>query len=374
MYAQKSSSLSRKLLAKPAAVFALMTIAIVLIIAVFAYPLAPDNTPYANRMIVEYSVKPPGFSNTVLLVPKKIVEKQSSKLYRWFMGTPSSFHFIPINHYWFEKERLGVQHYIDEGLQDSLYFSYEELLPVTKSAFNNLELRQYLIEHNIRQQYYYLGTDRYGRDILSRLLVGARVSIAVGIVAVFLSLSIGIILGAIAGYYGGKVDQAVMWVINILWAIPTLLLVFAITLTIGKGFWNIFIAIGLTMWVSTARLIRGQVMALKEMEYITAAKALGFSDRRIIFKHILPNIAGPIMVMAASIFATAILVEAGLSFLGIGVQPPQPSWGLMIKEHYNFLITNRPMLAIIPGVAIMVLVYAFNVLGNALRDVLDVKE
>ncbi|HQE12058.1 MAG TPA: ABC transporter permease, partial [Flavipsychrobacter sp.] len=217
MYAQKSSSLSRKLLAKPAAVFALMTIAIVLIIAVFAYPLAPDNTPYANRMIVEYSVKPPGFSNTVLLVPKKIVEKQSSKLYRWFMGTPSSFHFIPINHYWFEKERLGVQHYIDEGLQDSLYFSYEELLPVTKSTFNNLELRQYLIEHNIWQQYYYLGTDRYGRDILSRLLVGARVSIAVGIVTVLLSLSIGIILGAIAGYYGGKVDQAVMWVINILW-------------------------------------------------------------------------------------------------------------------------------------------------------------
>lgn len=267
-----------------------------------------------------------------------------------------------------------MQHYIDEGLQDSLYFSYEELLPATKSAFINLELRQYLMEHNIRQQYYYLGTDRYGRDILSRLLVGARVSIAVGIVAVLLSLSIGIILGAMAGYYGGKVDQAVMWVINILWAIPTLLLVFAITLTIGKGFWNIFIAIGLTMWVSTARLIRGQVMALKEMEYITAAKALGLSDRRIIFRHILPNIAGPIMVMAASIFATAILVEAGLSFLGIGVQPPQPSWGLMIKEHYNFLITNRPMLAIIPGVAIMVLVYAFNVLGNALRDVLDVKE
>jgi peptide/nickel transport system permease protein len=128
------------------------------------------------------------------------------------------------------------------------------------------------------------------------------------------------------------------------------------------------------MWVSAARLIRGQVMVLKEMEYITAAKALGLSDGRIIFRHILPNIAGPIMVIAASNFAAAILIEAGLSFLGIGVQPPQPSWGLMIKEHYNFLITHQPMAAIIPGLAIMLLVYAFNILGNRLRDVLDVKE
>jgi len=164
-----------------------------------------------------------------------------------------------------------------------------------------------------------------------------------------------------------------MWVINILWAIPTLLLVFAITLTIGKGFLEIFIAIGLTMWVSAARLIRGQVLVLREMEYVTAAKVLGLSDIRIIFRHILPNIAGPLMVIAASNFATAILIEAGLSFLGIGVQPPQPSWGLMIKEHYNFLLTDRPLLAIIPGIAIMLLVYAFNILGNALRDVLDVR-
>jgi peptide/nickel transport system permease protein len=115
-------------------------------------------------------------------------------------------------------------------------------------------------------------------------------------------------------------------------------------------------------------------MALKEMEYITAAKAIGLGDMRIIFRHILPNIAGPIMVIAASNFAAAILVEAGLSFLGFGVQPPDPSWGLMIKEHYNFLLTNRPLLALIPGIAIMLLVYAFNILGNALRDVLDVRE
>ena len=164
-----------------------------------------------------------------------------------------------------------------------------------------------------------------------------------------------------------------MWLVNVTWSIPTLLLVFAITMAMGKGFWQIFIAVGLTMWVSVARLVRGQVMAVKELEFIQAAKALGFSNFRIIVKHILPNILGPILVIAASNFATAIIVEAGLSFLGIGVQPPQPSWGLMIKENYNFIITHNPMLALIPGFAIMLLVLAFNLLGNGLRDAVDVK-
>jgi ABC-type dipeptide/oligopeptide/nickel transport system permease subunit len=158
-----------------------------------------------------------------------------------------------------------------------------------------------------------------------------------------------------------------------LWSIPTLLLVFAITLTIGKGFWEIFIAIGLTSWVSAARLIRGQVMQLKEMDFVTAARALGYTDGRIILRHILPNIAGPLMVIAAANFATAILIEAGLSFLGIGVQPPTPSWGLMIKEHYSFLLAGNPLPALIPGAAIMLLVLAFNILGNALRDAVDVR-
>jgi peptide/nickel transport system permease protein len=127
------------------------------------------------------------------------------------------------------------------------------------------------------------------------------------------------------------------------------------------------------MWVNVARLIRGQVLAIKELEFVQAAKALGFSNARIIIKHILPNIMGPVLVIAASNFATAIIIEAGLSFLGIGVQPPQPSWGLMIKENYNFIITHNPMLALVPGFAIMLLVLAFNLLGNGLRDAVDVK-
>ena len=181
-------------------------------------------------------------------------------------------------------------------------------------------------------------------------------------------------LGAVAGYYRGWVDELVMWFINVIWSIPTLLLVFAITLVLGKGFWQIFIAIGLTMWVSVARIIRGQVLAVREMEYVEAARALGFSNARIIIRHVLPNVMGPVIVVAASNFASAIVIEAGLSFLGVGVQPPQPSWGLMIKENYNFIITNNPMLALAPGIAIMILVLAFNLLGNGMRDALQVKD
>jgi peptide/nickel transport system permease protein len=164
-----------------------------------------------------------------------------------------------------------------------------------------------------------------------------------------------------------------MWFINVIWSIPTLLLVFALTLLLGKGFWQVFIAIGLTMWVNVARLVRGQVLAVRELEYIEATRALGYSDARTILKHILPNILGPVIVIGASNFASAIVVEAGLSFLGVGVQPPQPSWGLMIKENYNFIITHNPMLALAPGIAIMILVLAFNLLGNGLRDALNVR-
>jgi len=374
MAGNDNTGILQKLLRKPSAAIAVAIIFFTCLIAIFAYLLAPDATPYANRMIVELGARSPGFTKQLLLVPKGIQHEERSAIFQWFNGTPSNFDAVPVNNSYFSGNDVVVIHYIDERMQDTITYPIAKLLPADKIAITPTEQQQYIAKHRLITRTYYLGTDRYGRDILSRLLVGSRVSIAVGLVAVLLSLTIGIILGSISGYYGGIVDNAVMWLINILWSIPTLLLVFAITLTIGKGFWEIFIAIGLTMWVGAARLVRGQVMALKEMEYVTAAKALGLGNMRIIYRHILPNIAGPLMVVAASNFATAILIEAGLSFLGIGVQPPQPSWGLMIKEHYNFLITNRPLLAIIPGIAIMLLVYAFNILGNALRDVLDVKE
>lgn len=371
--ASPDTSLLKKLLKKPAAVISLVIISATILIAIFAYQLAPDNTPYGNRMVVELGAREPGFTKKLLYIPKSTTQETSSSFTGWFSGTASDYIAIPVNDVSFNGDTLYAHHYIDEGISDTMRYYLNDIIPKNINAESITDKKEYIHNKQVSKKTFYLGTDRYGRDILSRLIIGSRVSLAVGFIAVLLSITIGIVLGSVSGYYGGVIDNIVMWVINILWAIPTLLLVFAITLTIGKGFWQIFIAIGLTMWVSAARLIRGQVMALKEMEYITAAKALGLNDYRIIFRHILPNIIGPIMVIAASNFATAILIEAGLSFLGIGVQPPTPSWGLMIKEHYNFLLTNRPLLAVIPGIAIMLLVYAFNILGNSLRDVLDVK-
>ncbi|HTO36000.1 MAG TPA: ABC transporter permease, partial [Flavobacterium sp.] len=179
--------------------------------------------------------------------------------------------------------------------------------------------------------------------------------------------------GALGGYYGGKTDAFVMWLVNVIWSIPTLLLVIAITLALGKGFWQVFVAVGLTMWVEVARVVRGQIISVKQTQFVTAARALGFSDFRIIKNHILPNIIAPVIVISAANFASAILVESGLSFLGLGAQPPVPSWGGMIKDHYNYIVLGKPYLALIPGMAIMLVTLAFMMTGNALRDAFDVK-
>lgn len=342
------------------AVFGIAVIVLTFLVAVFAYWVAPDPTPYANRMIVEIGGQKPGHRQLFLQLKKEKEINTPSVFRRLLYGREDAYYYIPVKTYHEYSDRITIEKHIDEGVYDTLAIPRKNLsFPVTADNFVT--------------KTFVLGTDKYGRDILSRLILGSRVSLSVGAIAIIISLVIGITLGAVAGYFKGKADDMIMWLINVIWSIPTLLLVFAITFLLGKGFWQVFIAIGLTMWVSVARIVRGQVLSVREREYTEAARALGFSNWRIIVRHILPNIAGPVIVVAASNFASAIVIEAGLSFLGVGVQPPQPSWGLMIKENYNFIITNNPMLALAPGFAIMLLVLAFNLLGNALSDALNVK-
>ncbi len=221
---------------------------------------------------------------------------------------------------------------------------------------------------------YFLGSDRYGRDFLSRLMAGSAISLSVAGVAVFISLVIGLFLGSVAGYKGGRTDAIISWFLQVVWTVPTLLMVLAITLAFGKGFWQVFIAIGLTMWVEVARIVRGQFISMRELEYIQAAKALGVSDFKIMFRHMLPNALGPIIVVAAANFAAAILIESGLSFLGVGAQIPVPSWGNIIKEHYHLLTSDFAWLAIIPGALIASLVLAFTWLGDGLRVAFEVNK
>nr|WP_294902678.1 ABC transporter permease [uncultured Lacibacter sp.] len=346
----------KKLRRNKGAVFGLTVIGLALLTAVFAYILAPDATPDANRIIVEIAAKKPGYKQQFLKQPL-IIKEKTSVIKGLLLGREESFELVPISSYKIIGDTVFAEKYIDEGVTEPISLQIQGINPkwlVTTKTF-------------------WLGTDKFGRDILSRLIVGVRVSLSVGLIAVAISLTVGIFFGAVAGYFRGWIDEVVLWLINVVWSIPTLLLVFAITLALGKGFWQVFIAVGLTLWVNVARLVRGQILSIRELNYIEATKAMGFSHARTIFKHILPNIMGPVIVIAASNFASAIVIEAGLSFLGVGVQAPQPSWGLMIKENYNFIITNNPMLAIAPGIAIMLLVLAFNLLGNGLRDVLDVR-
>ena len=340
-------------------VFSFGIIVLVGLVSVFAYTLAPDNSQNANQMHLSIHSKSPGFTVTMLTIPSGIKNEQGffDKL---FFGKKTTDSEIPISDYKISDTNLVYTEYASDGLQGLV-----KTLPLDNFDSNP--------EDYIHKKTFVFGTDKYGRDLLSRILVGARISFFIGFVAVFISLLIGVTMGSIAGYFGGKVDAIIMWIINVTWSIPTLLLVIAITLALGKGFWQVFIAVGLTMWVEVARVVRGQVMSVKKMQYVTAARALGYTDFKIIFRHILPNILAPIIVISAANFAAAILIESGLSFLGIGAQPPMSSWGAMIKDHYNYIILGKPYLALIPGLCIMLLVMSFMLMGNALRDALDVK-
>jgi len=333
-------------------------------LSLFAYLFISDNTPNANQQILEISMLPPGTEVSFIKIQQNNSLEKSSSFAKLFIGEFHNYKLIPFLSYQEFDNYVEIKEYTKDTLEGD--FFYKKIL--------KKDLYDYSNNNYIEQKTFWLGSDKFGRDILSRLIVGSRVSLSVGLISVLISLLIGMSLGAIAGYFGGKVDVFIMWIINVTWSIPTLLLVIAITLAIGKGFIQIFIAVGITMWVEVARVVRGQVLSIKEKEYVEAGIALGYSHYRIITKHIIPNVLSPIIVISAANFASAILMEAGLSFLGIGVQPPTPSWGTMIKENYGYIVfDNMAYMAIIPGTTIMLLVLAFILMGNGLRDAFDTK-
>lgn len=364
-------------------------------VALFGPLIRPDSTPKANDQSLEIAIKKPGFSVQVLRVRKNKKFDNSNIFYQLIYGRESRYTIIPIYNYEFKGSNILVEKYtgdeinkgeiIEFNLADVVYplnynkiysdnegeitfYRFDDGEKVTKTTE---ELRDEITEDNLVERTFLLGTDRYGRDMLSRLMAGTWISLLVGFIAVFISVFIGIFMGAVSGFFRGKIDDVIMWVINVVWSIPTLLLVIAITLVLGKEVWVVFVAVGLTMWVEVARVVRGQVLSLREKEFIEAGHALGFGNVRILFRHVLPNVMAPVIVISAANFASAILIEAGLSFLGLGAQPPQATWGKMISEHKGYIITGDAYLAVLPGIAIMIMVLAFLLIGNGLRDALD---
>jgi ABC-type dipeptide/oligopeptide/nickel transport system permease subunit len=390
--------IKKRLIRNKPAIFGLVFIIFSLIVALLGYLIMPDNTPDANDGAVQIQKQPPGFEATLLKIRKNRDIKKQNIFQRAIYGQESEFMIVPIIDY--EIEHLFVRarifgkinYYkeynildavealqvgsikVNDSLEKDLNYKFKDIYGADQKISQS-DLLSEFESTNIVKRTFWLGTDRMGRDMLSRLLFGTRISLSIGFLAVLISMILGMSLGSLAGFFGGKIDMFVMWFMSVIWSIPGIILVIAISMALqSRGVWVAFVAVGLTMWVEVARVMRGQIMSIKEKLFVEAARAFGIKNFRIVFKHILPNISGPLIVIATANFAAAILLEAGLSFLGLGVQPPTPSWGVMIYEGFQAIGTKNSLhLILFPGLAICILVLSFNLLGNGLRDAYDPK-
>jgi ABC-type dipeptide/oligopeptide/nickel transport system permease subunit len=392
----------KRLLKNYPAMFGLVVIALVHLIAILGYLILPDKTPNCNDGAWTIKKQTPGFEVDMLKMTKSIDIDDVGFFEAMFFGRDNKYTIMPINGYEInginvivkpygrlekpeEMSLLQMVHPVYAGVSNKIMPDSSSNFKVSNGVVTYLDQNQniktvslkslektFKSEH-IEHRTYWLGTDKAGRDMLSRLLFGTRISLGIGFVSVLISLTLGILLGATGGFFGGKVDSFIMWLMTVVWSIPGIMLVIAISLALqSKGIWVAFVAVGLTSWVEIARVVRGQIISIKEKLFVEAARALGIGNQRIIFVHILPNIMGPLIVIATSNFASAILTEAGLSFLGLGVQPPMPSWGIMINEGYHTMGTvDSWHLILFPSLCICITVLAFNLFGNGLRDAYD---
>lgn len=374
------------------------------LVAILGYLIMPDSTPNANDGSALIKKQPMGFQATLLRIRKNRQVPKRNLIEKMYMGQESNYIIIPIKEYFIKDLNVYFirYHYDNEidsanivaitlpiyvGTSDKLPLPRDENYIVSKDSITYLDLKENIHKiskaalintfkkNNIEHRTFYLGTDKAGRDVLSRLLFGARISLSIGFIAVLISLLVGVTLGALGGFFGGWLDNFIMWLMTVVWSIPGIMLVIAISLALqSKGVWVAFVAVGLTMWVEVARVVRGQIIGIKEKLFVEAARALGIGSMRIIFLHIMPNIMGPLIVIATANFASAILTEAGLSFLGLGVQPPMPSWGMMVNEGFRSIGSrDSGYLVVLPSLCISMTVLAFNLFGNGLRDAYDPK-
>mgnify|MGYP001036347640 CR=1 FL=1 len=374
--------------------FGVAVIGLVFIVAIFGSFLRPDSSRYASTQHRTLSKLPPLTTITFLRVRKNIPSSDKSFKSRVRIGgVESDWAYFP-----YESIELGKKYIKLEFKGRQKEFYYADVLylldPLTLksisknlgSALNFIDIDNNLISvsHNeIQSQVekeafisksFILGTDALGRDVLSRLMAGSSISLSIGFFAVIGSVLLGLIIGLFAGYFGGVVDQFLSWCINLFWSIPAILLVVAVTIALGTGATALIIGVSLVLWVEMAQVVRYTVRSIRLKDFVKALRLMGLSHLTIVFRHILPNLYGPIAVLASTSFADAVMLEAGLSFLGIGVEPPQPTWGNMIRDSYGYIITgDSAFLAIIPSIALILLILSFVFVSNGLKDLMGLE-